>query len=36
LECWLRVQADTDFIDSARKVLPLAEAEVDIQPSVLH
>ena len=36
LECWLRMQADTDFLESARNVLPLAEAEVDIQPSVLR
>jgi hypothetical protein len=36
VECWLRMQADTDFLDTARKVLPLAEAKVDIQPSVLH
>ena len=34
LECWLRMQADPDFLRDARTVLPLAEADVAVQPSV--
>ena len=36
LECWLRMQTDTDFLERAGNVLPLAEAEVGVQPSVLR
>ena len=34
LECWLRMHADPDFLGSARTVLALAEADVDVQPSM--